>query len=842
VFVSSTLAELADERTAVARAISSLQLTPILFELGARPHPPQELYRAYLRQSDIFIGLYWQRYGWVGPGMEISGLEDEFQLSQGMPRLLYLKNPAPEREDRLTAMIGKIESEAGDSYRTFRSPRELGRLVRNDLATLLSERFAEGQNNPASARSDAGTRGRPDTSLPLTSTTLVGREDDIAEVCRLLETPEVRFVTLTGPGGIGKTRLAIAVAQEMVKAQAMKTVFLPLAAITEPELVLPRIVEGVGAAMEGTRPAAEILAEHLAGAPALLVLDNLEQVVSAGPDIDDLLTHVPGLKILATSRIALRLRAEHEYAVEPLTVPVFDDRPSTEEVASLPAVRLFVDRAQAVRRDFALTPENAVPVAEICQRLDGLPLAIELAASRTRLLEPAALLARLGTRLDSLGSGPVDLPERQRTLRATIEWSVGLLNDEERKMLSTLSVFVDGWTMEAGVAVAGAGEEETLDLLVTLSRHSLVHIAAGTDGPRFRMLETIREFVHETAAASPDFDQVEKRHASYFRQFVENTVWPFPDEATWAERIQAEDGNLRLAIRWYLAHDIEPLPHMFHILWRFWELRDRMAEGRAWLEELRPQASTLGAQAQAELWLTFTMTAVEAGDDEPALAAVTEMDRARERVDDPYLESAALLAMSWTLPIRNDLAGAVEAASKALEGFRQQDQPFMAANAAFTLGMLELAHEKYDAATQHLDGVQALNGRLGNNWLTSVARVQLASLAVDAGRLDEARRLLQENVGTERSTLMASFCLVTVANLALAEGDAHKAAIALGAADGLRNRAGLRAWPMLRPREARLLSRVKSACPPEEFSEAFAAGAQLSLRQAIDLARGNPPA
>ena len=230
VFVSSTLAELAEERAAVARAVSGLRLTPVLFELGARPHPPRELYRAYLAQSDIFIGLYWQRYGWVGPGMDISGLEDEFRLSHSIPRLLYVKAPAPDREPGLTAMLDELRTEGADSYRSFGTPRELGRLVRDDLALLLSERFAPANGRADGLAASIGDRRAP-RSLPVTSTTLIGREQDIVEVSKLLAKPGVRLVTLTGPGGIGKTRLAIAVGEQLDDRHPQGTVFVPLASI-----------------------------------------------------------------------------------------------------------------------------------------------------------------------------------------------------------------------------------------------------------------------------------------------------------------------------------------------------------------------------------------------------------------------------------------------------------------------------------------------------------------------------------------------------------------------------------------------------------------------------------
>jgi predicted ATPase len=664
----------------------------------------------------------------------------------------------------------------------------------------------------------------------------------VAQVIGLLETPGVRLVTLTGPGGIGKTRLALAVGERLVD-HYPATVFVPLDSIAQPELVVPRMAAAAGASLEGVSRPLDVLVAHLAEAPTLFILDNLEQVIAAGSDLDELLGRSPGVKILATSRTVLRLRAEHEYRVEPLGVPVFSERPQLQELASLPAVELFVDRARAVRRHFALTQDNAFAVAEICRRLDGLPLAIELAAARVRLMEPVELLARLGTRLDSLGPGPADLPERQRTLRATIDWSVGLLADSERDMLASLSVFVDGWTIDAAVHIAGGDDDRILDLLDALCSHSLVTLTAADSGPRFHMLETVREFASEMAAATLEVNSLRERHAVYFRDFVERTYWPFPDETSWAERLQTEEGNLRLMIQWFLDQDITPLPHLFRILWRFWQLRDRMAEGRSWIEELMPRVATLDDHRQAELWLTSAMTAAEVGDDDSALAATTEIDRLKGRLNDRDLESAAQLALSWTLPILNDLDGALQAAMMSRQGFLVQDEQFMAVNAAFTLGMLELARGQYEAAHRHLAEVRSASEQLGTSWLTSVATIQLSTLAAQSGRLDEARTLLAQSLdmGTsaQRSTLTLSFCLVALANLALADGNARLAATALGAADGLRARAGLRAWPMLRPGEADLRARIERNLGSENFKEAFANGSQSDRGEAIALIRGS---
>jgi predicted ATPase len=840
VFVSSTLAELAEERTAVARAISALRLTPVLFELGAQSHPPRELYRAYLAQSEIFIGLYWERYGWIGPEMDISGLEDEFRLSVSMPRLIYIKTPAPHREARLTTMIDELQTKGTVSYRLFRTPRELGRLVRTDLAVLLSERFAAGDDRP-SRPSSPSTGGRKlPRSLPVTSTSLIGRADDVAAISELLETDGVRLVTLTGPGGIGKTRLAVAVGTQLQGHYPQGAVFVPLASIAQPELVLPRVAAALGGTLEGARPAVDVVSEHVGETPTLLVLDNLEQVIRVGPELDQLLARCPGLKILGTSRTVLRLRAEHEYPVGALTVPPFARRPTLEDLEALPAVQLFVDRARAVRYDFALTADNASDVAEICRRLDGLPLAIELAAARARLLEPRLLLGRLARSLDALGQGPTDLPERQRTLRATVEWSIGLLDDAELKMLGTLSVFAEGWTIEAAGHVFDLPEERTLDLLDGLTRHSLVSVDSTNTEPRFRMLSSIREIAAERLAARADRADVERRHAEYFGALVENADWPVQRQAEWADRLRTEEGNLGVAIRWFLNHDLTPLPHMFRILWLFWQMRDRLPDSRAWIQELRLRADALDDRARAELSLVSVVTAVEVGEDEGALAEVTGLERLAGRIDDPSLKSAAQLAISWVRPIVDDLEGALQAASTALDGFRRRNDPFMGW-AVFTAGLLELALGRHEAARVHLAEASALGGQLGNHWLSSSARTQLASLAVATGRLDEAQALLRESVDPRQeaqlSTQTLTFSLIAHAQLALAEEDSRQAALALGAADGLRQRAGLRAWPSMRRSEAELRARVAGKLGPEVMEQVFSDGARSDRTDAIALVR-----
>jgi predicted ATPase len=549
VFVSSTMGELAVERRAVARAITALRLTPVLFEAGARPHPPRELYQAYLAQSDVFIGIYWQRYGQVNAGMEVSGLEEEFLLSGtgGLPRLLYVKTPAPDREPRLAELLARISQEA--SYRRFSTPAELGRLVRDDLAALLSERFAAGSAASAASSSPGPRR------LPAGATSLVGREQDIDGVAGLLGRPEVRLVTLTGPGGVGKTRLALAVG-ELLRDRFDEVVFVPLETATRREQVLAGIARAVGADLAGTDSPLQVLVEQLAGGRWLLILDNLEQVLDVAGDIGELLARSPHVTILATSRTVLGLRAEHDYPVPPLLL-ADDPTVSAETLIASPAVALFVDRARAVRPGFALTEGNAAAVAEICRRLEGLPLAIELAAARTRLLDPDELLRRLATSLDALGTGPVDLPQRQRTLRDTVQWSVDLLDDNERSLLETMAIFMDGWTVDAAGQVAGLAEDRVLDLSEALARSSLIQLDSAEPGPRLRMLNVIRRFVAERLAARPDVAEIGRRHADYYQALAERADRPLRglDQDHAAEGLEAEAANLAAAVDWYLAHD-----------------------------------------------------------------------------------------------------------------------------------------------------------------------------------------------------------------------------------------------------------------------------------------------
>jgi predicted ATPase len=843
VFVSSTVGELAEERGAVSRAVAALRLTPVLFEAGARPYPPREVYRSYLAQSDIFVGLYWQRYGQVGPGMPVSGLEDEFERSRGLPRLLYVKVPAPEREPRLAELLGRIRQAA--SYRRFRTPAELGRLVRDDLAALLSERFAATSPQVADPGSVASApRGRRPHPLPVGTTPLIGREPAIEEVAGLLARPEVRLVTLTGPGGVGKTRLALAVAERVAGHRLDAGVaFVPLAAVTQPELVAGGIARDVGVDLAQTGAPLEALAEQLGDDPWLLVLDNLEQVIDAARDLDELLARCRGVIILATSRTVLGLGAEWEYPVPPLLLPADPAGVAVAALLASPAVALFVDRARAVRPGFALTEANAAAVVELCRRLEGLPLAIELAAARTRLLDPAALLGRLSRSLDALGTGAADLPERQRTLRATVEWSVGLLDDSERSLLETAAIFVDGWTISAAAAVAGVDEDRALELSEALARHSLIYLDRTELGPRLRMLATIRAFMAERLAARPDLAEVGRRHADHYRALAEQADRPLRGvgQNEWLERLEAEAGNLAAAVRWYLANDPGPLPHLFRVLFLFWELRDHLGEARVWVGQLLPAADALGPQARAELLWTELVIANEVGDDDAAaLAARERLEPLLEGIEDPFLQAVSRLLMASFSGVVGDFDGVLRGASVSLEQLRGQDEPFWTAVAASTAGFVEMAVGRYDDALRHLTEVRDLAERIDNPGVAAWSRVQLGTLALVRGRMEEARALLDEGLALSlaaNSTRGVTLCLAAFAQLAFVEGDPGRAALLAGAAEGLRRRVALGVWPALRQGEAQLVAQVRQALGEDRFQEVFAAGTRLNRREAVAAVR-----
>jgi predicted ATPase len=569
VFVSSTLQELAEERAAAKDAVTSLRLAPVMFELGARAHPPRELYRSYLEQSHIFVGIYWQRYGWVAPGETISGLEDEYRLSGRRPKLIYIKAPAPEREPRLEALLARIQEDDQASYKFFATASELRDLLAEDLALLLTERF-EAVVAPPGVESQRGS------NLPVPLTPLIGREEELEALRGLFARKEVRLVTLCGPGGVGKSRLALELAKEFSFSGGVY--FVDLAPLTDPGLLGATIAQSLGLRESAEGSAVDALKTSLRDKETLLLLDNFEGIIEGAPLLAELLASCPGLKLLVTSRAVLHLSWEHAFTVEPLALPDLQAPP--ERLSQYAAVALFVERARALRPDLQFTDENLRAIAEICVRLDGLPLAIKLAAARIRLFSPRALLARLAgaAGLKLLSGGERDLPERQQTLRQAIAWSYDLLDEGERRLFDRLAVFAGGFTLEAAEAVLAA--EDLLDGLASLIDKSLIRdltLDAPGGGPRYGMLTTIREYALERLQESGELEALRAAHAGYVLALLEGDA---PEEL-----LEAEQDNLRAALTWYREKRGEEGLRLAAASGPFWLERGLLGEGRGWLEE-----------------------------------------------------------------------------------------------------------------------------------------------------------------------------------------------------------------------------------------------------------------
>jgi predicted ATPase/class 3 adenylate cyclase len=757
VFISSTLEELAEERAAALRAIRRLHLVPVWYESGARPHPPQSTYRAYLEQSQIFVGIYWQRYGWVGPGMEISGLEDEFRLAAGKPMLLYLKRPAPDQEPGLTAMIDGIRSAGAASYRPFATARELERLLVDDLAVLLSESFADatvsidiprrspaGPGEPGGGELPAGTvtflltdiegstrlwetepeamevalqqhdrllaevieshggavvtsRGEGDSffavfhsavsaveaagacqlqlegevwptsaalpvrmglhtgevrvrggdhvdytpinrcarvraaahggqvlltkatrdlvaghlssgfelkdlgefrlrdlaipeliyqlthadlpadfppihtvaertgNLPLQVSSFIGRARELERTTAAVE--KARVVTLTGVGGVGKTRLALQVAGQVSPRFADGAWLCELAPVRD----VAAVDDAVAAVFAVTAPAGlstrEALVEFLRGKQLLLVLDNCEHLLEAAAALAGVLQRsCERLVILATSREGLGIEGERLLPVPPLGVPSTDA--DLTAITQADAVRLFAERAAAVKPEFAVTAENAAPVAAAVRRLDGIALAIELAAARLAAMTPAELARRLERNFAVLGAGRRGTLPHHLTLRATIDWSYQLLAEPEQRLLARLSVFAGGCTLEAAETVCagdGIDPDTVFELLASLVARSLVVTEEHGPETRYRLLETIRQYGEERLTETGETDRWQARHADYYTGVLQQIRHhDRRAEVFWAVRLSTEQDNLLAAWSW--AIDTGNIDTAFSIL------------------------------------------------------------------------------------------------------------------------------------------------------------------------------------------------------------------------------------------------------------------------------------
>jgi len=823
VFVSSTLGELASERFAVKQAIERLRLTPVMFELGARSHPPRELYRAYLAQSDVFLGIYWQRYGWIAPHEAVSGLEDEYRLAADLPRLLYIKEPAPDREPHLSALLKDFQADDRGSYKRFTSTEELSELVADDLAVLLSERFATTREL---------RQGFPAAStLPTPLTETFGREDDVPKVIEALA-ESARLVTLTGPGGIGKTRLALEVAHQVADMYPHGVHFVPLASAVDAERALRTVLERLGAHSEGGRDPLGVVADHLRSKELLLILDNVEQIADIGVALAALLERAPAIRILATSRRALRVRPERELSVRPLPLPELGR--SVSQLAHNPAVHLFVERAAAVSRSLSLTEANAPIIAELCRRVDGLPLAIELAAARMRVLSPSELLDRLSERLDVLEGGSHDLPDRQRTLRATIDWSHALLQQPEADLFARLSVFDGGWTLEAADVVCGDGKDDIANSLGSLLDMSLVVADYETSAgdPRFGFLETVHRYATERLQKRAETEAYRRRHLAWYRALADRAQPSLcgPGQSEQVERMDPERANIRRAVA--TALDLGKYEAIVELAWDlvvYYFVRDAVDEPDSWLQKVAASNASLSDVGEAKLRSLLALTRIHHGDYKQVHESLLEpLEVFRGRGMD--FEAAVVLHQLGFVYYHLD--GDI---NRALTALRESSQMFDSVEHDWGVALAESMAGSLLATIDDLEGAQRCQlrsleraNRIGSDQQIVQALHQLAVIALLNRREDEALGVLRDAtplVMRHRYRTEASYGLDALAVVALNRDELETATRAVTVAEAVRTELGIEPWPTLDHFIRRVQTRTRQRIGEKSY-EHMAARAQ----------------
>ena len=764
------------------------------------------------------------------------------------------------REHRSRAGLTQEElaERAGLSARAI-SDIERGLRARTYPETALRLADALGLDPDERSRFETLARGRPSrpswaeawggaevtgpaVGIPARPTRLIGREEEVERILAALTDPQIHLLTLTGPGGIGKTRLAVEAASRAQIEFPDGVFFLSLAGTRDVGVVLSTIARAFGDTSP-QEPGIEALARRLSGKRALLVLDTFEQVLDAAPAIGDLIAAAPGLTVLVTSREILHLRAERELPIPPLELPAGGPDSTLEARLRSPAVMLFLDRARAARPDLVLDDEGTGTMVEICRSLNGLPLAIELAAARIRHLPLAALRDQLEHRLNVLTGGPRDLPRRQQTMRDTIAWSHDLLNPAERSAFAELSVFAAGWTLEAAESICTPHDGGLLTPLSGLVDKSLVELGETAPGtPRYRMLDVIREFATERLDAS-GAGEVLGRHAAQYLSMAEMAEPDFGRAAqeTWFEVLDTEHDNLRAALRWSIEHAPATALRLAAALWTFWLSQRHHTEGRRWLREAlaQPAAGPPGPRVTA-LWGAAWLAYHQGDYDEMEALSAELLPLARAQGEPAGLRNA-LTVGGMVAMARGRYEEALAPLQQALDLCREMEPGWLLATSLLNLGMASLHVGRLNEARMLLEEARALYQQLGDRRFAARSTQQIGFVGLVEGD-PEARSLIATSLEAYRDLgdlgdlgdlWGIAESLEGLSACDAARGRTERAARIAGAAEVLRERLATRPLPCDRELTDRYLTAASQVVENAPWRAAWQAGRNMPLEEAI---------